>query len=99
MEYSLKTQGLALLELLIIVVIIAILAAIIFPSYLNYSKKAYYNAIIQATLPYKVAVTQCYHNLGTLTGCSGGINGIPADIAIAQGGPIASLTTTDGIIT
>jgi type IV pilus assembly protein PilA len=100
MEMKRNSQkGFTLMELLITIVIIGILAAIAIPSYLNYTKKAYYSEIVRATAPLKVAVGECYHTTGDLTLCVAGSNGVPADVTTATGG-VASLTTAaGGIIT
>lgn len=98
MEKFSRVKGFTLMELMITIVIVGILAAVAIPSYLNYTRKAYYSEVVRATAPYKVAVAECYHNLGTVTGCDGGTNGVPADIAAAQGA-VATLTTADGVIT
>lgn len=90
-------QGFTLMELMITVVIIGILAAIAVPSYLDYTKKAHYSEVVLATSSPKVGVAQCYGDTGTLTGCSGGANGVPADIGVT--GAVTSVTTVDGVIT
>lgn len=98
MEKFSKVKGFTLMELMITIIIVGILAAVAIPSYLNYTRKAYYSEIVRATAPYKISVAECYHNLGTMTGCDGGTNGIPANITTAQGA-VGALTTTDGVIT
>ncbi|MCD6048086.1 MAG: pilA [Gammaproteobacteria bacterium] len=96
MEMKRNSQkGFTLMELLITIVIIGILAAIAVPSYLSYTKKAYYSEVVRATAPLKVAVAECYHTTGDLTQCAGGSNGVPADVTTATGG-VASLTTAAG---
>lgn len=90
--------GFTLMELMITVAIVGIIAAIAIPSYLDYTKKAYYSEIVRVTGPYAVGVAECYHTLGSLTGCNAGTNGIPAAIAAATGG-IATLDVTNGVIT
>lgn len=94
----LKVKGFTLLELMITVAIVAILAAIAIPSYLNYTRRAYFSEIVLATSPYKVGVSECYHEQGVLAGCSGGAKHVPADITTATGA-VASVTTVDGVIT
>lgn len=73
-----KQRGLTLLELMIVIAIIGILAAIAIPSYQNYSNRAKFSEAIQATAPFKLAVTTCMHEHDSLIACgTPGQNGIP----------------------
>ncbi|HHO2169853.1 TPA: pilin [Aeromonas hydrophila] len=93
-----KQSGFTLIELMIVVAIVAILAAVALPAYQNYTAKAKFTEVVAATGAAKASVELCYNNLSTLTGCSGGSNGIPANITTTTGN-LASLSTTDGVIT
>ncbi len=91
-------KGFTLIELMIVVAIIGILAAVAIPAYSNYTKKAKFQEVVQATQAIKTAVEVCASDLGTLTGCDAGSQGIPADITTsgAAGKYVASVETAAG---
>ena len=94
-------KGFTLIELMIVIAIIGILAAVALPAYQDYTKRAKFSEVVAAAAPYKLAIDIALqtskNGCTTLANMSAAKCGIPA--GAGESGVVASVGVSSGVIT
>lgn len=93
-------QGFTLIELMIVVAIIGILAAVALPAYQDYTVRAKMSEVIGFAAAMRTGVSECATSQGALAGCDAAQSGVVvADIVATTSYIVAANTSvTDGVI-
>lgn len=94
-----RQQGFTLIELMIVVAILGILAAVAMPAYQTYVNESRFSEVILATAPFKTAfeINVQSGRITSLADADSASNGIPA--AVGASGKVASVDVVNGVIT
>ena len=96
-----KEKGFTLIELMIVVAIIGILAAVALPAYQDYTRSARSTGLVSAAMSYKTAVEVAVQTgeVTTVGAIALGKNGVPTAAAMQTDENVTKAEISDGLLT
>ena len=92
-------SGFTLLEMLVVIAVVGVLAAIAVPRFQNSLQRASFVEVINTGSPYRTGVEMCLQKGNALADCDAGQHGVPVAVGASTSGVVTSGTVDGGVIT